>query len=58
LFDISSKLPIQVVGGLKSEGFEDVTEDSRGIILSMSDNIALDIIRLLFPFSDERIEYK
>lgn len=58
LFDISSKLPIQVVGSLKSKGFEDVTEDSRGIILSMSDNIALDIIRLLFPFSDERIEYK
>lgn len=58
LFDISSRLPIQVVGSLKSKGFEDVTEDSRGIILSISENIASEIIRLLFPFSDECIEYK
>lgn len=50
LFDISSKLPIHAVACAKSIGFEDVTENSRGIIFSTAVNSVQNIIRIIFPF--------
>lgn len=48
LFDISSKLPKDSVYLAKSSGLEDITEDSRGIIVSYKDYCAMNVIRL-FP---------
>lgn len=48
LYDISSKLPKDSVYLAKSIGIEDITEDSRGIIVSYKDNCAMNVFRL-FP---------
>ena len=58
LFDISSKLPERCVSLAKVLGLDNITEESRGVIVSCEEGSAALLIQSMLPFGNNHSEYR